>query len=75
MLSIRRKGRRGRAAKRTAGGMMLRLAVRVLRPFGPGAIAAAAGTYFLDKTAGSERRKKALGMVSGVGGRIPGKKE
>jgi hypothetical protein len=77
MISIRRKGRRAlRRATRKTGPrrMLVRLTVRLARPFAPGMIAGAAGSYFLNKTSGSERRKKALGTVGALAGKVKGRK-
>jgi hypothetical protein len=77
MPSIRRKGRRRarRAARKTGPRRMLvRLTLRVARPFAPGMIAGAAGSYFLNKSSGGDRRKKALGAVGAVAGRAKGRK-
>lgn len=77
MLSIRRKARsRAKKSARRTGPrrLLLRLAVRVARPFAPGMIAGAAGSYFLHKTAGAARRQKALGAVGAVTGKVKSRK-
>ncbi|MGI8800958.1 MAG: hypothetical protein ACR2KV_02135 [Solirubrobacteraceae bacterium] len=61
----------GRAAKKSARRtgprrFILKLVYRIARPFAPGMIAGAASSYFLDKTAGAERRKKALALTGGL---------
>jgi hypothetical protein len=80
MFSIRPKGRRLRKAARKSARktgprrMLVRLTFRLARPLAPGMIAGAAGSYFLDKTAGSERRKKALGTCGAIAGKVRGRK-
>lgn len=75
MLSIRRKGpRRPGKARRSAARTVLRVGLRLAKPFGPGMVAAAAGSYFLDAAAGSERRKQALTRVGGLAAMLPGRK-
>ncbi len=77
MLSIRRKARRRarKSARRTGPRRMLvRLALRLARPFAPGMIAGTAGSYFLHKTEGAARRKKALATVGAVTGKVKARK-
>ena len=76
MVSIRRKARRAKKSGRRRGPrrILLRLAFRLARPFAPGLIAGAAGSYFLDKTRGASRRQKALGAVGAVTGKAKARK-
>ncbi len=69
--SIRRRGRvANKKARLTGGRILLRLAIRLVKPFGPGMVAA----YYLDKSAGGDRRKQALNRLGGVGRLRGGKK-
>jgi hypothetical protein len=69
MSSIRRKAKK--TARRTAPRrLLLRLAFRLAKPLAPGMIAG----YFLDKAAGAERRRKAMGAAGSLAGKFRGTK-
>ncbi len=74
MIPFRRRRGPLRAAKKTARRtaprrLLVRLVFRVARPFAPGMIVGAAGSYFLNRSAGGDRRKKALDLVGGLRGK------
>jgi hypothetical protein len=61
MPSLRRKGRRFSPRR-----FVVRLVFRCVRPLAPGLLVAAAVSYFLDGTAGSARRERAISMVTSI---------
>jgi hypothetical protein len=53
-----------RARKRGVRRIVTRLVIRLAKPYVPGLLASAAASYFFDKTAGTARREKAIGLLS-----------